>query len=168
MNAKTNNSRFPFLDQLDQGFGQLVNDLFPQSSEGAVAGFSVAAGCWELEDRYVLSIDVPGVPLSAIDLQVDNGFLEISGERQTETPEEARVILDEQPVGTFQRRLRLAKDVDVESVDAELDAGVLTVTLKKVAQPKPQKVQIRTRTSVSPAESAGGEAQSEAATDSPE
>lgn len=167
MNTKTNNSRFPFFNQLDQGIGQLVNDLFPQNSEGPVAGCSVAASCWELEDSYVLSLDVPGVPLSAIELQVDGGFLEVSGERQVQTPEDARIVMDEQPVGKFQRRLRLAKDVDVNNVDAELEAGVLTVTLKKVAQPKPQKVQIRSKSAaLPPTEQADGESQSDAATES--
>lgn len=166
MNTSTNNSRFPFFDQLDQGIGQLVSDLFPHSSGSASNNLAIAASCWELNDRYVLSFDVPGVALDAIDLQVDNGYLEVSGERHSEEPEDRRVVLDEQPAGRFQRRMRLAKDVDVNSVDAELEAGVLTVTLKKVAQPEPQKVRIRRRSGECSQENSADESHGETSADS--
>lgn len=154
MNTRTNHSRFPFFEQIDQGINQLVNDLFQQD---AAVGYSVPVNGWELEDSYVLQFDLPGVPLSDIELQIQEGLLEVSGERRVSVVEGARVTSDEQPVGKFQRRLRLAKDVDVTEIDAELDAGVLTVTLSKVAQTKPQKVQIRTRESVTDPGSSAGE-----------
>lgn len=142
MNTKTNNSRFPFFEQIDQGINQIVNDLFQQD---AVAGYSVPVNGWELNDSYVLQFDLPGVPLADIELQIQEGMLEVSGQRHATAVEGARVTLDEQPTGKFQRRLRLAKGVNVSEVDAELNAGVLTVTLRKMAQATPQKVQIRTR-----------------------
>lgn len=143
MNAKTNSSRFPFFEQIDQGINQMVNDLFQQDS---ATRYSVPVDGWELEDSYVLQFDLPGVPLADIDLQVQEGLLEVSGQRNSTDVEGGRVTLDERPTGKFQRRLRLAKGIDVSEVDAELNSGVLTVTLKKLAESTPQKVQIRTRT----------------------
>lgn len=140
MNSTTNNSRFPLFDQIDHGINQFVNDLFQQDS---VAAYSVPVSGWELEDSYVLQFDLPGVPLSDIQLQVQEGLLEVSGQRQVAAVEGATVTMDEQPNGKFQRRLRLARGVDVTNVDAELNSGVLTVTLKKIAEATPQTVQIR-------------------------
>lgn len=158
MNTTANNSRFPFFDQIDQGLNQFVNDLFQHDTS---AGYSVPVSGWELEDSYVLQFDLPGVPLADIELQVQEGLLEISGQRNVCDVEGARVTLDEQPSGKFQRRLRLAKGIDVSQVDAELNDGVLTVTLQKVAQATPQKVQIRSRSSesnvVTPASDSGSE-----------
>lgn len=143
MNTKAQNSRFPFFEQIDQGINQMVNDLFQQDS---AAHYSVPVNGWERDDSYVLKFDLPGVPLEDIDLQVQEGLLEVSGQRSSPDVEGGRVTLDERPTGSFQRRLRLAKGIDVSKVDAELDSGVLTVTLKKLAESTPQKVQIRTGT----------------------
>lgn len=141
MNTKTN-SRFPFFEQLDQGINQFVNDVLQQDVS---AGYSVPASGWELKDSYVLKFDLPGVAIDDIELEVHEGVLHVSGERQLSSSDDARVTLDEQPSGRFTRKLRLAKDVNPDEVDAELDHGVLTVTLKKVEQATPKKVQIRTR-----------------------
>lgn len=143
MNTKTNSSRFPFFEQIDQGINQMVNDLFQQET---TARYSVPVNGWELDDSYVLQFDLPGVPLADIDLQIQEGLLEVSGQRISADVEGGRVTLDERPTGKFQRRLRLAKGIDVSEVDAELNSGVLTVTLKKLAESTPQKVQIRART----------------------
>lgn len=165
MNTQTNNSRFPFFQQIDQGINQLVNELFQhnrtckQASESshasgsdhgcdprrsAAAEYSISVAGWELKDGYVLQFDVPGVALDDLEIQVQEGLLEVSGQRHVMATEDAVVTLDEQPTGNFRRRLRLAKGVDVSNVDAELNTGVLTVTLKKMIQSTPQKVQIRT------------------------
>ena len=45
-------------------------------------------------------------------------------------------------MGKFSRTLKLAKDLDVKSVSARVDHGVLVVSAKKVAPLEPEAMEI--------------------------
>ncbi|KAG6541920.1 hypothetical protein Mapa_016645 [Marchantia paleacea] len=69
----------------------------------------------------------------------DGQTLEISGERKKEEVQKTdtwhRV---ERTRGTFLRRFRLPENIDTENVKAQVENGVLTITLPKILAPKPQ------------------------------
>jgi HSP20 family protein len=88
-----------------------------------------AVDAYRRDDRLVLHVDLPGVSLDSLDVQVNANTLTITAER-TYAPEPGdRVLLSERPFGRFERRFRLADPVEAAGVTAELSDGVLTVTL---------------------------------------
>jgi HSP20 family protein len=86
----------------------------------------------------------------ALKATVLDGTLTISGERSEEKGEEggddqegARAPLrHERSYGSFSRSFGLPPNVDVEGIRAEAQHGVLTVTIPKVPQQKPQPKEI--------------------------
>jgi HSP20 family protein len=52
------------------------------------------------------------------------------------------VIASERPQGTFSRQLFLGDSLDADHVDADYDAGVLTIRIPVAEQAKPRKVEI--------------------------
>lgn len=140
MNASSTNPRFSLFDELDKGLNHLVKEVLNQEGRrSSVPPLSV----YEMEDRYVVQCDLPGVDLSDIDLQVSDGVLEISGERKAATPDNAKVTVDERSFQKFNRRLQLSKDINSEGVCAELGNGLLTITIPKSASVMPRKVSVR-------------------------
>ena len=93
-------------------------------------------------DHFVVHFDLPGVDPSSIDLTVEKNVLTVSAERRWEPAEGAEVVAAERPQGSFTRQLFLGEGLDPEGIEANYDAGVLTVRVPVAEQAKPRRVQV--------------------------
>jgi HSP20 family protein len=76
------------------------------------------------DDKFQLSVDVPGVKEEDIDIQLDDGFLTVKGQRMAST-ESSRFS------SRFSQTFSLDPSVDVEKFSAYLNNGVLTISAPK-------------------------------------
>lgn len=99
----------------------------------------------EKDNQYELKADLPGVDPENVQVYMDDDALVIKGERQEEHKEEqqggSRI---ERLQGTFYRRFTLPETADSDNIDAEIQQGVLTVTIPK-KQPSSQQRQIKVK-----------------------
>lgn len=92
---------------------------------------------------YVLAFDLPGVTADAIDVDVERHMLTVKAERRLPTKSDgAQVELSERPLGVFSRQLMLADTLDTEHIEADYDAGVLTLRIPIAERAKPRKIAI--------------------------
>jgi HSP20 family protein len=94
----------------------------------------------ETADALVLRYDMPGVKKENAEITVDGGTLTVTGKAEPE--ESGTVIYRETRIGDYQRQFALPEDVDASQITAEMNMGVLTVTIKKPEEYKPKKIQI--------------------------
>jgi HSP20 family protein len=100
---------------------------------------------WESEDEVVYAFDLPGIPEDKISIELDDGALTVTGEREREpTVDDGRYARFERRYGTFSRTIGVPQGVTESSVAATYEQGVLTVHIAKPEQPKPRKIQIGT------------------------
>lgn len=78
-------------------------------------------------DNVELTIDVPGIKASNLNVAVEDRVLTISGTRDD---------------SSFSRQFQLDKTVDIEHLKANLADGVLTITAAKVQEPAPINITI--------------------------
>lgn len=98
----------------------------------------------ENEDNFVIKASVPGFVPEDITVEVEDGILTIRAEHSGEEEQEREDwYLHERYSGMVERNLRLGKNVDTESVEAELEHGVLTLTLTKAEQAKPKLIEVK-------------------------
>jgi HSP20 family protein len=98
----------------------------------------------EKEDAFVIKASVPGFASDEIDISIENDTLTIRGERQEETKESREgYYLSERYQGAVERSFCLGERVSREEINAELENGVLTLTLAKVEQAEPVKVAVK-------------------------
>jgi HSP20 family protein len=98
----------------------------------------------ETENEYLVTVDLPGMTRDAIDVELVQGDLWITGERRPESEEAGKTYHRvECAYGTFRRMVRLGDAVDSERVDAEYKEGVLRITVPKVEAAKPHRIEIR-------------------------
>src|SRR6185437_13154195 len=97
----------------------------------------------ETENEVVYAFDLPGIPEEKISVELDEGALTITAEREREQKvEDGRYFRFERRFGTFTRTIALPQGVSDDGVKAEYHHGVLEVHVAKPEQPKPRKIQV--------------------------
>ena len=126
---------------------QLARDLFawdPFFGGRQVSAFIPAFEVKETNEAFVLKADVPGVLEPDLDIAVHSNVLTVSGTRKAEERTEGdSFALYERQYGSFSRSFSLPDTADGERVEANLEAGVLTLTIWKKAEAKPRKIALR-------------------------
>jgi HSP20 family protein len=105
-----------------------------------------ALNVWEDEQNLYAEAEVPGLTMDDLDLTVVGGELTIRGERKGFEQEGVVHHRREREVGTFSRVVRLPVEVDVDRVQANLEHGVLRITLPKSAGARPRKIEVKSAT----------------------
>jgi HSP20 family protein len=94
-------------------------------------------------DVYVIALDIPGVSTDAIDIDVERNMLTVKAERRpTAKDDNVQMELSERPLGVFSRQLMLADTLDAERIEADYEAGVLTLRIPIAERAKPRKITI--------------------------
>ncbi|MFJ4862307.1 MULTISPECIES: Hsp20/alpha crystallin family protein [unclassified Streptomyces] len=94
-------------------------------------------------DVYVIAFDLPGVSADAIDIDVERNMLRVKAERRPSAKSEnVQMELSERPLGVFSRQIVLADTLDTEHIQADYDAGVLTLRIPIAERAKPRKISI--------------------------
>ncbi|MEU6979013.1 MULTISPECIES: Hsp20/alpha crystallin family protein [unclassified Streptomyces] len=94
-------------------------------------------------DAYVIVFDLPGVSTEAIDIDVERNMLTVKAERRpTHTSGGVQMELSERPLGVFSRQVMLADTLDTEHIEADYEAGVLTLRIPIAERAKPRKITI--------------------------
>ncbi|MEW2119063.1 Hsp20/alpha crystallin family protein [Streptomyces sp. NPDC005474] len=94
-------------------------------------------------EEYVIALDLPGVAKDAIDIDVERNMLTVKAERRpVPRADDVQMELSERPLGVFSRQLVLADTLDTEHIEADYDAGVLTLRIPIAERAKPRKVSI--------------------------
>ncbi|MFB6812744.1 Hsp20/alpha crystallin family protein [Streptomyces sp. NPDC056387] len=94
-------------------------------------------------DQYVVAFDIPGVPADAVDIDVERNMLTVKAERRPVAKgDDAKVELSERPLGVFSRQIVLADTLDTERIQADYEAGVLTLRIPITERAKPRKISI--------------------------
>jgi HSP20 family protein len=110
----------------------------------------VSAGVFPLinltEDKanYYVRAELPGVKGEELDIQVTDRNLAISGERKIAAEVEgARYHRREREAGTFSRMIGLPGEVDSNSVEANLEDGILSIIVPKAEIAKPKQITVK-------------------------
>ncbi|MFN2534445.1 MAG: Hsp20/alpha crystallin family protein [Pseudonocardiaceae bacterium] len=93
-------------------------------------------------EDFVVEFDLPGVDPASIDLDVERNVLTVKAQRQPTVGEGMELQVAERPRGLFSRQLFLGDSLDVDRIEANYHAGVLTLRIPVAEQAKPRKIQI--------------------------
>lgn len=95
-------------------------------------------------DQYVVAFDLPGVSPEAIDIDVERNMLTVKAERRPTAAHGDGVQMDlaERPLGVFSRQIVLADALDTEHIQADYEAGVLTLRIPIAERAKARKITV--------------------------
>jgi HSP20 family protein len=94
-------------------------------------------------DEYVVCFDLPGITPDAIELDVERNVLTVKAERRpADVPKNVEMQVAERPLGVFSRQLFLGETLDTDRIQANYDAGVLTLRIPIAEQAKPRRIEV--------------------------
>lgn len=138
---------FQEMDMLRREMNQAFRGLGRGHSTSFLPGLSVGGyphiNLSEDEYNYYIEALVPGIAPDAIDLNVMQRNLSLSGERKETVDKDYTWHRHERGAGKFMRTIDLAANIDTTKVSAECKNGVLHITLTKADIEKPKKIALR-------------------------
>lgn len=125
-----------------------LNSVLEDASRGndelmTTGNFVPPVDIFEDTNHVVLKLEVPGMRQEDLNLQLENHTLTVRGERRFEQEtSEKNYHRVERRYGTFARSFTLPNTVDTEKVQANYEAGILTIELGKRAEAKPKQIKV--------------------------
>lgn len=130
-------------NEMNRLFGRTYGGDVGETTRGA---WTPALDVFETQDKFVITMELPGVSPDDVDISVEDSTLVVRGERRfySEQNEESFLRV-ERRFGEFTRSLTLPSTADAESIQASFDQGVLTIEVPKREEAKPRKVSIKAK-----------------------
>ena len=133
--------------------------LQPRFGDSAAAGFGAnPIDLYETADAVVLEMVVPGVKAHDLDINIEGRKLVISGSNKRSAAaasdeaqsddvvapknSDRRYWLKDIAYGEFTRTVKVPRGVDAEAIDANLEDGILRLTMPKAAEAMSRKITV--------------------------
>ena len=113
-----------------------------QTTPGLV--FTPSVDIFENERELTLLADLPGVTSENLTIDLRENTLTLTGEVEPFERADEEDVLIEYEIGKYYRQFSLSNVIDQSKIDAKLTDGVLRLTLPKVEEAKPRKIEVRT------------------------
>ncbi len=140
---------FRELAALQSEMSRFASELWGAPAAGSGNGGSTwlpALDVWETDAEIVLALDLPGSSEDKVSIEVEDGVLTITGEREREVKQETdRFYRFERRFGRFSRSVTLPQGVNEADIGAEFKDGVLEVHVPKPAERTPTRIPIGTK-----------------------
>jgi len=120
-----------FRNELDRFFGGFFG--FPV--DGNVRYLRPPYDIDETEDKYTLSVDLPGVPKEQIKIEIKDAQLHVSAERKHGSGQA-------KGYAKFEQGFELPQGASLDRIEAKYEDGVLHIVIPKAPEAKPRQIQI--------------------------
>lgn len=112
--------------------------------ENTVPGrfFVPPADIYETEDALTITLEMPGVERKDVSISLENDVLTVDARINFDKYQGMEPIYTEYMVGHYARSFSLSRKIDQSGIEAQMQDGVLTLTLPKTKEAQPRKIQI--------------------------
>ncbi len=125
------------------GWWPSVYEPLRQMSSRIADWFAPASEASSKGDGYEITIELPGVAPDDVEVSVNDGMLTLKGEKRSHREEKGDTyFFSERQYGAFSRSFRLPPDADDSVVEADMNDGVLTVSIQKKTETETAKRKI--------------------------
>ncbi len=105
--------------------------------------FTPAVDISETDKSYEFEIELPGMKREDVQIEVNDGILTVSGEKQEEKQEDKKGYKKiERSYGKFERSFSLPADIDDKNISAKFENGLLNISIPKSPEAKSAKRKI--------------------------
>ena len=118
-----------------RGFDEAFNSLYNNNEVKRASHYNIE----ENDKNYCLEIDMPGVKKEDLEIGIKENILSISAKRKKMMKSDDGEVKEE-VISNYEQSFNVsAKGIDVENIEANLNNGVLMITLPKKEELKYEK-----------------------------
>lgn len=99
---------------------------------------------YETPDNFAILIDMPGVSIENMTVDMQDNELVINGEVSQETYTDEKVVYNEYNIGHYHRHFTVSDAINRNKIEAKMSDGVLAIILPKAEHVKPRKIIVKT------------------------
>ena len=99
-----------------------------------------AADIFETDEALTVILEMPGVQKNNVNIGLENDILRVDGPIDFSNYKEMEPVYTEYNVGHYTRGFTLSNKIDQSKISAQLDSGVLTLTLPKAKDALPRRI----------------------------
>jgi HSP20 family protein len=137
-------ARDRFSRLIEEAFNDMLRPYGGQGENVSSRSWTPAVDIRETAEALTLAMDLPGLRKEDVAITLENNVLTVAGERKLDTEQSNETYHRlERTYGAFTRSFTLAPTVSGDKVAADFKDGVLTITLPKVEESKPRRIDIR-------------------------
>ncbi len=100
------------------------------------------ADIFETDTALSVVMEMPGVEKQNLNVALENNVLRVDGQIDFSKYEAMEPVYTEYNIGHYTRSFTLSNKIDQEQITAQLDDGVLTLTLPKAKEAQPRRIVI--------------------------
>jgi HSP20 family protein len=100
------------------------------------------ADIYETEDALAVVMEMPGVEKKDLNVALEDDVLKVDGRIDFGKYRDMEPVYAEYNIGHYARSFTLSNKVDQDKISANLEDGVLTLTLPKAKHAQPRKIAI--------------------------
>ncbi len=124
-------------------FCELANG-WDEDFVAAGSAFIPATNVRQDKDNVLVEMDLPGMKEGDVEISVENDVLTVSGKREEKKEvKKEDYYRKEVRSGSFSRSVILPMTVKGDKAEAEMEGGVLKITLPKAEEMKPKKIEVK-------------------------
>lgn len=98
---------------------------------------------FENESGITLLADLPGVTRDRLGVRVDGDSLFIEATAVSSGPDNMELVYGEAQVPSYRRQFTLSRELDASRIEAALKDGVLRLTIPRLEEAKPRRIEVR-------------------------
>ena len=98
---------------------------------------------YETPDNFAILIDMPGVGIENMTVDMQDNELVINGEVSQETYTDEKVVYNEYNIGHYHRHFTVSDAINRDKIEAKMSDGVLAIILPKAEHVKPRKIIVK-------------------------
>ena len=130
------------LHRLQDEMDRLIGAFAPTGGLAAAGGFP-AVNVYASQDGIAVVAGLPGVEKDDLDIQAHRDTLTLRGTRRPAAERPDSYHRQERRSGRFSRTLQLPYRIDPDRIEAQLENGVLRLSLPRPEEGKPRQIAIR-------------------------
>jgi len=104
--------------------------------------FVPTADIFETDEALTVVMEMPGVEKDKVSIGLENDVLRVDGQINFSNYQGMEPVYTEYNVGHYARGFTLSGKIDREGISAQLEDGVLTLTLPKAKEAMPRRISV--------------------------
>ena len=101
------------------------------------------ADIYETPNELKVALEMPGIEKNDVEINVEDDILRVQGQLDLSKYAGLQPLYTEYNVGHYARSFQLSSKIDQSKIAAEMNNGVLSLTLPKAEEAKPRTIQVK-------------------------